>query len=110
MISLRVHGPPGRSGLSVLAALHGCNVGQRVLTCAIDKINGFTRQFRSTNCYKPLTNQVPKNGLKHRFMTSFVYPRNQRVEEIHNLLIARTRKRGDTLPSSKFTYKDVYHR
>ncbi|EYC33289.1 hypothetical protein Y032_0002g706 [Ancylostoma ceylanicum] len=37
----------------VLADRHGYKVGQRVLPCPIDNINGFTRQVGSANCYKP---------------------------------------------------------
>ena len=87
--------------MGVLAARHACNGGQRVLTGQIDEINGFTRQLGRANCYKPLTNPVPENGFKDRLMTFCVYRRNQRVEEIHNLLTAQTRKRGDTLPLSE---------
>ncbi|EYB84546.1 hypothetical protein Y032_0314g2225 [Ancylostoma ceylanicum] len=65
---------------AVLAARHGFNVDQRVLTCPIDKINGFTRQFGSANCYKPLTGPVLKNGFKDHFEAICVYRWNQRAE------------------------------
>ncbi|EYC09468.1 hypothetical protein Y032_0060g3134 [Ancylostoma ceylanicum] len=55
--------------VTVLAVRHGSNVGQRVLTCSIDEINGFTRQFGQANCYEPFTNPFAKNGFKDRFMT-----------------------------------------
>ncbi|EYC21039.1 hypothetical protein Y032_0020g195 [Ancylostoma ceylanicum] len=71
------------------------------LEMLIDKINGFARQFDQANCYKPLTNPVAKNGFKDCFMTFYVCRRNQHVEEIRDLLTARTRKRGDTLPLSR---------
>ncbi|EYC30024.1 hypothetical protein Y032_0005g2403 [Ancylostoma ceylanicum] len=60
------------------------------MSCQIDEINGFTRQLGRANCYKRLTNPVPENGFKDRFVTFYVYRRNQRDEEIHNLLTAQT--------------------
>ncbi|EYB84650.1 hypothetical protein Y032_0312g2163 [Ancylostoma ceylanicum] len=41
-----------RSKLCYVAARHRCKVGKRVSACPIDKINGFTRQFGSANCYR----------------------------------------------------------
>ena len=45
--------PGGGSLQAVLAACHGCRVGQRVLACSVDKINGFTCQLGLANCYRP---------------------------------------------------------
>ncbi|EYC33135.1 hypothetical protein Y032_0002g621 [Ancylostoma ceylanicum] len=50
----------------------GCNVSKRVLACPIDKINDFTRQFGSANCYRLRPGKVIPPVLK-TILIQFVY-------------------------------------
>ncbi|EYC45766.1 hypothetical protein Y032_0417g1101 [Ancylostoma ceylanicum] len=65
-----VEHPGGGSLQAVVAACHGCNAGQRVLACLIDKINDFTRHFGSANCYRPCSGKGSKTILKQIVYTA----------------------------------------
>ncbi|EYB83057.1 hypothetical protein Y032_0344g3087 [Ancylostoma ceylanicum] len=69
----------------MLAARHGCIVDHRFLLCPIDKISHVSSVEQTvTNPYRP---RLSKTGFSLQLF--YVYLWNQRVEEIHNLLIAQ---------------------
>ncbi|EYC02185.1 hypothetical protein Y032_0101g3352 [Ancylostoma ceylanicum] len=83
--------PGARRRIAPSSACHGCNAGERVLTCPIDMINGFTHQTRSI-----VTNPVLEIGFK-TVLRYFMYTAGISVRRRCRIL-AQPLKRGEPLP------------